>query len=121
MPVDFTKKEKTNYEYLEDILNGNEEALEFLEGYKQDNDRALELLNEEIEELEDEVKCKGKELLEIQEEAEYEDEIKTGNGPSESIRWSAPNLAHKTMMEELDSAIGRGIPVQKIENILRSL
>ena len=52
---------------------------------------------------------------------EYEDEIKTGNGPAENIRWSAPNLAHKTMMEELDGAISRGITVQKIENILRAL
>lgn len=37
------------------------------------------------------------------------------------IRYSTGSIPLKTMMEELEAAISRGIPILKIENVLRAL
>lgn len=123
MSVDFTnkKKAKTNYEYLQEILSGNNEGLEFLEGYRDEKDK-------EIEDLKNDLSCKDAEIDEkdttitnLEEEQEYADVIDTRLGATGEIKWQADNLAAKSMMEELDNAIGRGVSLLKIENVLRSL
>lgn len=131
---------KTNIDYLRHILNtlGNlmgennyKESIEWLDAIQTELDVVKEKLEaaeklltdkeDEITGLEEDIANQKTELKEQQEQAEYEDSIDTGMGKKEDIRWEAPNLACKTMMEELGEAISRGITVQKIENVLRAL
>jgi hypothetical protein len=119
MPVDFTKDtKKTNVQYLRELITvGHEERIEFLESIETElvkkDERILELEGE----LADAVDTEEKESA----EAEYTDVIDTKMGNNESIRFSAPNLACQTMMDELESAIDRGVSLLKIENVLRAL
>jgi|GEM_PF-4701858 len=123
MPVDFTnnKKAKTNYEYLQEILSGNEDGLEFLEGYKGEKDKEIEDLKDDLSSKEAEIDEKDTAITNLEEEQEYADVIDTRLGATGEIKWQVDNLAAKSMMEELDNAINRGASLLKIENILRAL
>lgn len=123
MPVDFTnkKKEKSNYDYLKEALVGNTEGLEFLEGFKSDYEKVVENLTDEISKKDEEIDEKDTTITEMGREAEYFEEVDTRLGANDNIRFDAPNLAAKNMMEELQNAIHRGISLVKIENILRAL
>lgn len=123
MPVDFTnkKKNKTNYEFLQEILASNEEGLEFLEGFKSEKENEIDTLKDEISTKETEIDDRDSTIKEMEEEWEYSDVIDTKLGANGDIKWEADNLAAKSMMEELDNAIRRGIPLMNIENILRQL
>ena len=114
---------KTNIEYLRDIIEkhvgetNKDEALEFLEAIENDyNDLKDEKVSEETRADEAETA-----LQNIKDDAEYTSVINTGMGSNDNIRWDAPNISAKTMMEELAEAIGRGVPLLKIENVLRAL
>lgn len=122
MSVDLTKnkKEKTNYQYLKDILAGNEEGLEFLEGFRSDYDKVIENLNDEISAKEAEIDEKDTEITNLQEE-DLNSRIDTKMGSTGEIKWQADNIACQSMMEELNEAISRGVSIQKIENVLRAL
>lgn len=134
------KKEKTNIDYLRHILdtlgnligeNNYKESIEWLDSIQAELDVAKEKAEaaerlatdkeDEVTTLEDDISNLKTELKEKVEQADYEDTINTQMGNGENIRWEAPNLACKTMMEELGEAIGRGVQVQKIENVLRAL
>lgn len=131
--MSITKKEKTNVDYLRHILDtlGNlmgadnyKESIEWLDAIQDELNVAKSVVTDkedEITSLEEDTSNLKTELNEKEEESEYEDSIDTKMGKAENIRWSAPNLACKTMMEELGEAISRGVQVQKIENVLRAL
>lgn len=123
MSVDFTnkKKEKTNEDYLKEILSGNDEGLEFLLGFKKDYENLLEDLQDELNEKKIKIDENDDIIRELNDSADYEDVIDTRMGGLEGIRWSAPNLSAKLMMEELNEAISRGVSLMKIGNVLRSL
>lgn len=118
------KQQKSNVEYLRDYIAGNDEANEFLNAIESE----LSQKDEEISSLESDnhfndlkINDLENEIETLEEEKEYEDTIDTKMGTKEAIRWQAPNQACKTMMEELDNAISRGVPLLKIENVLRAL
>lgn len=117
MPVDFTnkRKEKTNYEYLRDMLKGNEEGIEFLEGFDKEMKNIIEEKETRITDLEIELDAaEGK-------EPEYDNDTDIGFGFKESLRWSAHNLSVKSMMEELENCFERNLNPQQIEAVLRAL
>lgn len=122
MAVDFTnkKKSKTNYEYLKELLAGNNEGLEFLEGFKDEKEKEIEELKDEVANKESEIDEKDTEITNLQEE-ELHDTIDTNLGATGKIKWQSDNIACQSMMEELENAISRGITIQKIEGILRAL
>ena len=124
MPVFTKENEKTNVDYLRELIKGNDEANEFLDAIKDELDGANELikgLEDDIKTLESDKHELKTEIVNLEEEKEYEDVIDTNMGPKEYIRWEAPNLAAKSMMEELGQAISMGIPLLKIEGVLRAL
>jgi hypothetical protein len=122
MPVDFTnnKKVKTNYEYLQEILKGNDEGLEFLDAYKDEKEKEIEKLEDEVTSKEAAIDEKDTEITNLQEE-ELHGIIDTRLGAIGDIKWQANNIACQSMMEELDNAISRGVSLIKIENVLRAL
>lgn len=123
MSVDFTnkKKEKSNYDYLKEALVGNAEGLEFLEGFKDEKQKEIDHLRDEVTAKENEIDERDTTITEMNEKAEYSDVINTRLGSAGDIKWQVDNLAAKSMMEELDGAISRGLSLLKIENILRAL
>ena len=108
---------KTNIEYLRDIIDmhigqaNKDEALEFLESIETDQSE----LKDEIKDLEDKLEYGD------DDEPEYDCEIDVRMGANDNLYWKCNNMAGKQMMEELGEAIGRGIPLLKIENVLRAL
>ena len=122
MPVDFTKQShKSNLDYLRDYVAGNEEAIEFLDAV------AAEIidLKDQIKEAEDESNELEDKLDDLEhkfdEEKDYEGDIDTLFGPSESLRWSCQNYDVMELMEALDECIHRNVPIKKISAILRAL
>lgn len=57
----------------------------------------------------------------VEDEPEYQNETDLGFGMKESLRWSAPNLAVSSMMEELEKCFERNVTSQQVEAALRSL
>lgn len=122
MSIGFTakRKEKNNYQYLKEILAGNEEGLEFLEAFREDYDKVVEILNDEISSKEAEIDEKDTEITNLMEK-DLNCTINTRLGSTGDIKWQADNIACQSLMEELDNAIARGVPLVKIENTLRAL
>lgn len=113
---DTLKKKKTNSDYLRELIEkhiegaNKDEALEFLEAI----DNEVSDLRGAIKDLEDAAELEG-------EEPEYKNKIETNFGSKGVIKWTVDNILCRSMMEELDDAIRRGVPVLKIENLLRAL
>ena len=108
MPVDFTKKnEKTNIEYLRGMLKTNmsdsyrPEAEEWLDAIAKE----MAKKQEKIDELEDMESYDG-------EEPQYDNEVDTGNGLKESLKWSCPNLQIQSLMETLEDQLGQTSPLE---------
>lgn len=118
MPLHFTNKkiEKTNYQYLREAIGDNAEAIEFLEAFDGEMKRLLEEKDDEIKEL------KSK-LMNVPDKDEvfYDNKTDLGFGMKESLRWSAPNIAVSSMMEELENCFERNLTPQQIEVTLRSI
>lgn len=130
---------KTNFDYLrtytaflpKDLQEEYKEFLEAAEGQFQEIEKEAkraESMESEIENLKDELSTVESErdnlqneVRELEEEKEYSDRIDTKLGPQGEIQWSVDNISCKSMMEELDNAIHRGIPILKIENVLRAI
>ena len=101
MAVDFTKKkEKTNIEYLREMLNTNmsdsyrEEALEFLEAVEKEQ----KAYREKITVLETDPESLVDEEDEESSDHHYLEWIETGMEP---LGWTCPNLAIQGLMEVL--------------------
>lgn len=121
MPVDFTNKnEKTNIQYLREILNMNmsdtyrEEALEFLESVEKEQKNYKEkivVLEKNYESLIDE------EDDEESPDHHYSEWIETGMEP---IGWTCSNLAIQGLMETFGNKLQKHGHV-KLESFLNCL
>ena|ERR1700721_105977 len=100
MQVDFTKKnEKTNIEYLREMLKTN-----MSDSYRPEAEEWLDAIAKEMAEKQ--------EKIDELEDMESDNEVDTGNGLKESLKWSCPNLQIHSLMETLEDQLGQTSPLE---------
>ncbi len=114
-------KEKTNVDYLRELIKGNEEANEFLDAIVNDQSRLIseiEYASETELDLNDEISTLKGEIRDL-EGKNYRNYIDAGIG---NIGWEADALPLQSLMETLDENLNlKKISPLKIENLLNAL